>query len=163
VVYGLMLVVALAFGGFVWQLYSDPETPRIPAPSTPYKVEPRALDTAENLDTVTADLAADPEGVEEEAGAPDIGANPEFAGNGPYVAQLAALRSEDAVEHAWQRLASRAPELFALARLDVEEADLGARGVYYRVRAGYFPDRANAVRFCERIRQMGQDCIVSAR
>jgi hypothetical protein len=53
--------------------------------------------------------------------------------------------------------------LFANARLDVERADLGARGVYHRVRAGYFADRENAALFCERIRQMGQDCIVAAR
>ena len=42
-------------------------------------------------------------------------------------------------------------------------ADLGARGIYHRVRAGYFADRENATRFCERIRQMGQDCIVVSR
>ncbi|MBX9746028.1 MAG: SPOR domain-containing protein [Hyphomonadaceae bacterium] len=53
--------------------------------------------------------------------------------------------------------------MFSDARLDVERADLGQRGVYYRVRAGYFADRTNAARFCDRIRQMGQDCIVAAR
>jgi hypothetical protein len=88
---------------------------------------------------------------------------PRFVSNGPYVAQLAALQSEAAVDTAWRRLSSRAPDLFANARLDVERADLGARGVYHRVRAGYFADRENAALFCERIRQMGQDCIVAAR
>jgi hypothetical protein len=53
--------------------------------------------------------------------------------------------------------------LFAHAQLDVERADLGQRGVYFRVRAGYFADRANATLFCDRIRQMGQDCIPIAR
>jgi hypothetical protein len=53
--------------------------------------------------------------------------------------------------------------LFAQAQLDVQRADLGQRGIYFRVRAGYFADRANASRFCERIRQMGQDCIPVAR
>jgi hypothetical protein len=67
------------------------------------------------------------------------------------------------VQQAWARLASRAPQLFASARLEVERADLGQRGVYHRIRAGYFADRANASRFCERIRQMGQDCIVTTR
>jgi len=97
------------------------------------------------------------------AGAPQLAPAPQFASSGPYVAQLAALQSEDAVDVAWRRLASRAPGLFAQARLDVERADLGARGVYHRVRAGYFADRDNAARFCERIRQMGQDCIVVSR
>ncbi|MBS0383976.1 MAG: SPOR domain-containing protein [Proteobacteria bacterium] len=88
---------------------------------------------------------------------------PTFAASGPYVAQLAALQSEAAVQPAWARLSSRAPDLFGQAHLDVQRADLGARGVYFRVRAGYFANRANASRFCERIRQMGQDCIPVVR
>ena len=40
VIYILMLVIAVAFGGFVWQLYSAPEIPRIAAESGPYKMAP---------------------------------------------------------------------------------------------------------------------------
>ncbi len=183
--YILMLVVAVAFGGFVWQLYSAPEIPRIAAPASPYKIEPPAearnapdqveqgafadslQGVAERTDEVTPRPAPETAMVETEtpttAGPPQLAAAPSFVANGPYVAQLAALQSEPATEQAWRRLSSRAPQLFAHARLDVERADLGARGVYYRVRAGYFADRENAARFCERIRQMGQDCIVAAR
>lgn len=177
--YILMLVVALAFGGFVWQLYSTPDVPRISAPSTPYKIEPRAEDVAAG-DAVEYGALTTPESITPEtvtpeeaaiaaaevppvAGPPQLSAAPQFAGNGPFVAQLAALQSEAAVDPAWRRLSSRAPQLFASAQLDVERADLGQRGIYYRVRAGYFADRANAARFCDRIRQMGQDCIVAAR
>lgn len=177
-IYILMLVVALAFGGFLWQLYSAPEIPRISAPSGPYKIEPpaeaaTAPDAVETavFDTPAAETPAETPRVaptEETpmttaASAPQLPAAPQFVSNGPYVAQLAALQSEAAVEQAWQRLSSRAPQLFGAARLDVERADLGPRGIYYRVRAGYFADRTNAARFCERIRQMGQDCIVAAR
>lgn len=176
--YVLMLVVALAFGAFVWQLYSAPEAPRIAADPGPYRVAPTveastAPDEGERgsiaeippaaplADQVSAE-ASDAE-VPPAAGPPQLAADPRFVSNGPYVAQLAALQSEAAVEQSWRRMSSRAPQLFGPARLDVERADLGARGVYYRVRAGYFADRANAARFCERIRQMGQDCIVAAR
>ena len=183
-IYILMLVVALAFGGFVWQLYSAPDVPRIAAPAEPYKVAPPPeaanapdtveqgafYDSLEGRESAQATPRAAPEAVEETppnsvaaAGPPQLSAAPRFVANGPFVAQLAALQSEDAAELAWRRFASRAPDLFAQARLDVERADLGARGVYHRVRAGYFADRANATRFCERIRQMGQDCIVVAR
>jgi hypothetical protein len=184
-VYILMLVVAVAFGGFLWQLYSAPEIPRITAPTSPYKIEPPAearnapdqveqgafADSLEGVSEQTAEVTPRPAPetviVESETaaseGPPQLGAAPAFASNGPYVAQLAALQSEAATDQAWRRLSSRAPQLFAHARLDVERADLGQRGVYYRVRAGYFADRANAARFCERIRQMGQDCIVAAR
>jgi hypothetical protein len=174
VIYVIMLVIALAFGGFLWQLYSAPEIPRIVAPSTPYKMPPpeeTAADPAEEaafMDaTETSAPAPDAALADAEtpmsAGPPQLPPPPDFVNNGPYVAQLAALQSEAAVEQAWRRLSSRAPQLFEPARLDVERADLGARGIYYRVRAGYFADRTNASLFCERIRQMGQDCIVAAR
>lgn len=181
IIYILMLVIAVAFGGFVWQLYSAPEIPRIAAEPGPYKMAPppeaaSAPDVAEQgafndalegrTEIAAATPRAGPEAVAEPApasGAPQLAAAPQFSANGPFVAQLAALQSEAAVEQAWRRLASRAPQLFAAARLDIQRADLGQRGIYYRVRAGYFADRANASRFCERIRQMGQDCIVAAR
>lgn len=181
VIYVLLIVVACAFGGFVWQLYSAPDIPRISAPSGPYKVEPpadgaSAPDGAEQSafgaslegraeTEAPATPRPGPEQVADRAPPPvdALGPAPRFVSNGPFVAQLAALQSEAGVDPAWARLASRAPDLFANARLDVERADLGQRGVYHRVRAGYFADRANAARFCERIRRMGQDCIVVAR
>lgn len=177
VIYVLMLVIAVAFGGFVWQLYSAPDIPHIAADPGPYKVAPppearAALDQTETEAfeqaapqalTAAETEVAQVEDAPPTGGPPQLPAAPQFAAGGPYVAQLAALQSEAAVDQAWRRLASRAPQLFAAARLDSQRADLGQRGIYYRVRAGYFADRANAARFCERIRQMGQDCIVTAR
>lgn len=173
-IYVLMIVVAVAFGGFVWQLYSGPDVPRISAPAGPYRVQPApemtdpdpreaALTRPEMETPQAATTPAPAEEAPPAAGPPQLGARPVFASNGRYVAQLAALQSEPATEAAWRRYASRAPDLFRDARLDVERADLGQRGIYYRVRAGYFADRDNAARFCDRIRQMGQDCIVAAR
>lgn len=180
-VYVIMTVIAVAFGGFLWNIYSAPDVPRISPPAGAYKTAPteetaRAPDQAENSlytslegrneEAPTVTPAPPPETPMEgvsSSGPPQLTAAPTFVANGAYVAQVAALQSEAAVEPAWRRLASRAPQLFARAQLDVERADLGARGVYYRVRAGYFADRENAARFCERIRQMGQDCIAVAR
>ena len=184
--YLLMLVIALAFGGFVWQIYSGPDAPHIAAPAEPYKITPppnaanapdeaeqnaffNSLDGNENNAAAATPrpgpevAAAAPAPARAQAGAPQLAEAPAFAASGGYVAQLAALQSQAAVEPAWTRLSSRAPNLFGQAHLDVERADLGQRGVYFRVRAGYFADRANASRFCERIRQMGQDCIPVAR
>ncbi len=170
-IYAVMLVVAVAVAGLLWQFYSTPEIPRIAAPPGAYKVRPpaEAANTPDQSEQVAVNAVEEAPGAAAaaaavaEAGPPRLGAAPLFVANGPYVAQLAALQSEASVDQAWRRLSSRAPQLFEPARLDVERADLGPRGVYFRVRAGYFPDRANAARFCERIRQMGQDCIVAAR
>jgi hypothetical protein len=47
------------------------------------------------------------------AGAAQLTAAPQFVANGPYVAQLAALQSEAAVDQAWRRFSSRAPRVRA--------------------------------------------------
>lgn len=86
-----------------------------------------------------------------------------FSSDGPFLAQIAALRSEAAAAEAWSRFADAAPSTFQGARRDVQRADLGAKGVYFRVRAGYFADRDNAARFCDRIKALKQECIVVGR
>ncbi|MBL8547443.1 MAG: SPOR domain-containing protein [Hyphomonadaceae bacterium] len=173
VLYVLMIVIAVCFGGFLWQLYSAPEVPRITAQARPYKIEPPpappASETEMALRETTPMPAAESSPAEVEAPVvelnpqPDTPAMPHFSSNGRYVAQLAALQSEAAIDASWRRFVSRAPALFAGASMDVQRADLGPRGVYHRVRAGYFASSDDATLFCERIRQMGQDCIVAAR
>ncbi len=170
VLYVLMIVIAVAFGGFLWQLYSGPEAPRITAQAGPYKIEPPPEPPAQILSgtspaplatiTSTAEMETPMVELNPRADAPSL---PAFASNGRYVAQLAALQSEASIEPSWRRFASRAPNLFAGAHMDVQRADLGARGIYHRLRAGYFATSEDATQFCERIRQMGQDCIVAAR
>jgi len=91
------------------------------------------------------------------------GPAPQVTGAGGFLVQIAALRSEGAADTAWDRLARRDPALFAIARKDVQRADLGGKGVYYRVRAGYFAERAEAARFCDRVKTLGQECIVVVR
>ena len=44
----------------------------------------------------------------------------------------------------------------------ISYADLGERGVYYRVRVGY-PTRDEAVRMCENLKSAGGDCILATR
>jgi len=169
VLYVLMIVIAVAFGGFLWQLYSAPEAPRITAQAGPYKIEPPP--EAPPATTLVETAPAPVDAALAEAQTPMVELNPQvdapsmptFATNGRFVAQLAALQSEASVEPSWRRFASRAPNLFAGAHMDVQRADLGARGVYHRLRAGYFATSDDATLFCERIRQMGQDCIVAAR
>ncbi|MCR9193884.1 MAG: SPOR domain-containing protein [Hyphomonas sp.] len=86
-----------------------------------------------------------------------------FAASGAYQVQLAALRSETAAQTAWTGLQDSAPDLFAGAKLDIQRADLGARGVFYRLRVGTFSDRAAAKGFCEDVKAAGKDCMVVAK
>jgi hypothetical protein len=100
------------------------------------------------------------DGARDEAPAPlVITPDPRFIASGGYVAQLGAFRAERSVRPAWDRLSRRAPDLFEEARLDVQRVEIKGRGVFYRMRAGYFADRTNALRFCQQLRAVHQECL----
>ena len=86
-----------------------------------------------------------------------------FVAAGSYQVQLSALRSEDAARSAWTQIQSSAPDLFVGANLDIQRADLGAKGVFYRLRIGSFADRAAAKGFCADVKAAGKDCMVVAK
>ena len=46
---------------------------------------------------------------------------------------------------------------------DVERADLGDKGIYYRLRLGPFASRDAAADYCLGLKDRGQDCIVKAK
>lgn len=96
---------------------------------------------------------------------PEVSANTvsRFSADGPFQVQLSALRTADAAQAAWTSLQDSAPDLFAGAKLDIQRADLGARGVFYRLRIGAFPDRGTAKGFCDDVRAAGKDCMVVSK
>lgn len=177
-IYVLLCALVVGAGAFLWRAYDDgtgggpirvvPQQERFKEPGpgaeeAPTPVEDQ-LRTAETPPIERfAEGPEEPLSPEEAAALEAPTGPPAFVNNGPFVAQIAALQSEDGIGPLWRRLADRAPDLFADARMDVQRADLGARGVYLRVRVGYFPDRENAARFCARMRAMGQDCMAVER
>ena len=78
-----------------------------------------------------------------------------------YRVQLAASRSEKAVESEWDRLRRRHVDLLGELRLQVTRIDLGAtKGVFYRLRAGPLANEAAAKTLCERLKQRKLGCLV---
>lgn len=86
-----------------------------------------------------------------------------FAETGGFQVQLSALRSREAAQSAWSGFQRTAPDLFMGANLDIQRADLGAKGVFYRLRVGAFPDREAAKGFCADVKATGKDCMVVAK
>lgn len=86
-----------------------------------------------------------------------------FSQTGAYQVQLSALRSRDAAQSAWNGFQRTAPDLFMGANLDIQRADLGAKGVFFRLRVGSFPDRDAAKGFCADVKATGKDCMVVAK
>ena len=83
--------------------------------------------------------------------------------SGAYVVQLASLRARAGTRPAWVRLQRAHPMLLGDRELAVQEVDLGERGIFYRVQAGFFPDRAGASDLCRALKARQQDCLVVKR
>jgi len=177
-----IIIIVLVAGGYaLWSIYGsephDASAPVIEAPERAWK-ERYAGDGRDEEVVPTAEIDRALEGRPTEArasvsraaenrptaaAAVAAPAGPPATGAAGYLVQIAALQSEPAANAAWNRLSAKDPALFAGVRKDIQRADLGAKGVYFRVRAGTFTDRAEASRFCDRFKSTGQDCIVVAR
>ena len=98
------------------------------------------------------------------AEAPAALIQPGTAGAHPGVfIQLASLPSSEAASRRWQGLQKSHPRLLSDFHLTVEPADLGDRGLYYRVQVGPLPSQATAKDLCWQLKTKQQDCIVVRR
>jgi hypothetical protein len=82
--------------------------------------------------------------------------------DGAVLVQVSSLRSEEVALATFRELQRLYPSILGDQRPDIQRADLGERGVYYRVRVGY-PTRDQAVSMCEDLKAAGGDCLLAAR
>lgn len=92
---------------------------------------------------------------------PAQAARPAAVPSGSFVVQVSAQRSEEAALSTYRNLQGRFPNLFAQRQPLLQRADLGDRGIYYRVRVGPMSTREEAASFCEQFRAVGGDCIIA--
>lgn len=81
---------------------------------------------------------------------------------GPWQVQLISSPNRKAVDTAWEGLIKKYPVLQGQSR-EIETADLGAKGTYYRLKAGGFADRSGADKLCNDIKALGGTCIVKKK
>lgn len=74
--------------------------------------------------------------------------------------QLSAVRSDAAAKTEWDKLKKTHPSVLGRLSLNVEKADLGQKGVYYRIQAGPFADRAAADAACQELTKQKASCLV---
>jgi cell division protein FtsN len=75
------------------------------------------------------------------------------------VLQLGAFDSQELANSTWAAFRAR----YAMAAnwaSDVQRADLGAKGVVYRLRVGRFADRTAATDACVQLKAAGANCFV---
>ncbi|HET7716353.1 MAG TPA: SPOR domain-containing protein [Bauldia sp.] len=90
--------------------------------------------------------------------APAAGAARE--GGGAVLVQVSAQRSEEAAISAYRGLQQRYPNILGSFQPRIVRADLGERGIYYRVRIGPFSS-GDATRLCEDLKAAGGDCLLA--
>ncbi|MBT5239199.1 MAG: SPOR domain-containing protein [Rhodospirillaceae bacterium] len=92
--------------------------------------------------------------------APEPEPAPVAALSGDYLIQIAALRSEEAAEGEWERVSTRYSNLLGAYSQKIVRADLGERGIFYRLRAGPLKDRSSAEKLCESLAAENVGCLV---
>ncbi len=77
-----------------------------------------------------------------------------------YFVQIASLRSEDGARREWARMQRAHPDLLGDLELKVQSADLGERGVFFRIRTGPFANEATARDKCLQLKAVKLCCLV---
>jgi len=136
-------------------------TPPAPTPApeveeAPVIVAPAPVAQPREAATITPPASVTPPVVE----AVTPPAAPAIAKEGQYLIQLLSVRSEAAATAAWTNLQSSYSDLLGGEALNIEAADLGERGTFYRVRFGAFEAKGDARAVCKELKAQGQDCLV---
>ena len=87
---------------------------------------------------------------------------PKVTADSSWQVQLAASRSATAAKAEGERLKKKHADVLGSMSVNVVRADLGAKGVFYRIRLGPAGDKAKARTVCSSLSKRGQGCLVVA-
>jgi len=82
-------------------------------------------------------------------------------GNG-FLVQVGAFTSQDIANTEASQISSKYSDLLKGLNQDIQRADLGAKGVYFRLRFGPFGSRDEATERCTALKARGQACVIIA-
>ena len=71
-----------------------------------------------------------------------------------------AQRSQDAAKEVWQKYQSKYARALRGTNVVYQRADLGDKGIYWRVRLGAYQARSAAAKKCRRLKRSGLRCFV---
>jgi len=75
--------------------------------------------------------------------------------------QLGSVRSADAARHEWERIQRKNTDLLGNLSATPIRADLGDKGIYYRIQTEPVADSATAERICGELKQRSIGCIIA--
>ena len=137
----------------------------VPAPAAPVKAPavaaaplkatqpPAALQPAKPVATasIPPELAVNP-------AAP----KPAAVSGGGAMLQIGAYESEDLAKGAWTTFQAKHAGSLGGASYNIQRADLGAKGIWFRLRAGPFADKGAANAACDKLKAEGAGCFAAA-
>lgn len=82
---------------------------------------------------------------------------------GGYIIQLGAFGQKTGAENAWAILEQRYVDTIGSLTPEVQEFTTAEGRTLYRLRAGYFATRDQAVQVCDTLKALGQDCLATTR
>ncbi len=74
--------------------------------------------------------------------------------------QLAALNSQSAAEHEWNKVSASEPALFSGKSPEISAATVHGK-TYYRLRVAGFAGKVDAAKFCAELSAAGSTCTVA--
>jgi hypothetical protein len=80
--------------------------------------------------------------------------------SGGVLVQMSAQKSEEAAKSTYHDLQVKYPTILGSLDANIQRADLGEKGVYFRVRVGPFAS-ADAQRICGDLKAAGGSCILA--
>ena len=135
----------------------------IDATITPVNDTPSRMVEADPTTTQSIGGQSDADGGETLAGA-DVGRQTGNSGQSRsdgYVVQLMAQRDKEALVKAWSTLSRKHSTVLEGLDPIYQKADLGTKGVVYRLRTGPFPARGEAERICDALKRRGAACFTA--
>ena len=81
------------------------------------------------------------------------------AAAGGYTLQIGAFKSQAEAEAAWKAYKAKHAALLSGYSDNIQQADLGEKGTWYRLKVGGFADREVASALCDRLKADGGACI----
>lgn len=82
---------------------------------------------------------------------------------GTHLVQIGAFKSEAEADGQWSKLEGKLGSFLEGKSNDIERADLGAKGVFYRLRIGPFASADDAKTYCVGLKERGTDCLIKAK
>ncbi len=128
--------------------------PPPPVPETPKPASPPA-----RLATQPQQTAAQPAAAAKPTQLARV-PSPQSATTTAFRIQIASMTNPEAANIEWSRRVEQHKDILGGLTLFVHRADLGSRGIFYRVQAGPLPSREAARAVCDKLKQLKVGCLV---